>query len=348
MTSSRPSSAPVIPGTQTIMLQVVAATVPGFIAQTIFFGWGSLLNLLLCSLFALVCEAWILYLRRKPVGFYLRDGSAWVTAVLFALAVPPTLPWWASLIGMLFAIGVVKQLFGGLGSNPFNPAMAAYALLLVSFPVQMTRWLPADPLFGVLNLPQTLSASFSSQVDGQAIDTFTMATPLDAYRQFHGNEDKLAAAASLQGSFAGAGWEWINLAYLLGGIYLLWRNVITWHIPVSFLATLFVCSLAFWSYDQDNYASPVFYLFSGATMLGAFFIATDPVTAATSTMGRLIYAALLGLLVFVIRGWGAYPEGLAFAILIMNLVVPALDYYTTPRVFGHAKPTRGMTKRVGK
>ncbi|HET8705427.1 MAG TPA: electron transport complex subunit RsxD, partial [Pseudomonadales bacterium] len=320
--------------TQHMMLQVIAATLPGLLTLTLFFGWGTVINVILCSVFALISEALVLKLRQKSIDFYLRDGSALVTAVLFALAVPSTLPWWASLIGMLFAIIIVKHLFGGLGNNPFNPAMAAYALLLVSLPVPMTQWLPGAK-FVDTSLVDAITAIFNSTINGKEIDTYAMATPLDAFKQFHGNHDKLAKMLTLGGSFAGYGWDWVNAAFLLGGVYLLWRKVISWHIPFSFLITLFVLALIFWSYDQDNFASPVFYLFSGATMLGAFFIATDPVTAATSNQGRLIYGALLGLLVFIIRTWGGYPEGIAFAVLILNVIVPTLDYYTPPRTFGH-------------
>lgn len=336
--------------TQQMMLQVILATLPGLVALTLFFGWGTFINLLLCSLFAVASEALILKLRKKPVGFYLLDLSALVTAVLFALAVPGTLPWWASLIGILFAIVVVKHLFGGLGANPFNPAMAAYALLLVSFPVQMTQWLPGaiSPGYSEIHFLDSVTAIFNGSINSHSIDTYAMATPLDAFKQFHGNADKLTKAITLQGSFAGYGWDWVNAAFLAGGLYLMWRKIITWHIPISFLISLFLSAAVFWLYDQDNFASPVFYLFSGATMLGAFFILTDPVTAATSNQGRVIYAALIGLLVFIIRTWGGYPEGIAFAVLIMNLAVPTLDYYTQPRTFGHAQANRGLGKRGAK
>lgn len=334
--------------TQWIMVQVILATIPGLIAQTIYFGWGNLINLFICSFFALAAEAGILKIRRKPILFYLKDASALVTALLFAISVPATLPWWASCAGMIFSILVVKQLYGGLGTNPFNPAMAAYALLLVSFPVQMTLWLPGAieiSKTSEIGVIQNFSAIFTGLINGHSIDTYAMATPLDAFKQAHGNADRLAKAYTLKGDFAGYGWDWINLAFLLGGIYLLWRKIISWHIPISLLLSLFISSLLFWSYDQDNFASPVFHLFSGATMLGAFFIATDPVTAATSNKGRIIYGALIGVLVFIIRTWGGYPEGFAFAILIMNSVVPTLDYYTQPRTFGHKKSNSGFRKR---
>jgi electron transport complex protein RnfD len=176
------------------------------------------------------------------------------------------------------------------------------------------------------------------------VDAFTGATPLDSFRTWAGNAEQLASQPILHGHFAGAGWEWVNLAFLLGGIYLLARKIITWHIPVGMLAGMALIALPFWLVDDVHYASPVFHLFSGAAMFGAFFIATDPVSAATSRYGRLLYGALIGVLVWVIRSHGGYPDAVAFAVLLMNLAAPTIDYYTQPRSYGHRKAKRGASR----
>ena len=322
--------------TQRVMTQVLLATVPGLAVLCWLFGWGSLINILWACIAALACEAAVLHLRGKPVAFHLADGSALVTAVLLALAIPPTAPWWLTLVGVLFAIIFAKQLYGGLGMNPFNPAMAGYVLLLISFPVEMTRWLPPfeAPDFAT-------SVQLFLGRDG-GIDALTGATPLDSFRTWAGDGAALAAQPVLHGELAGLGWEWVNVAFLAGGVWLIWRRVISWHIPVALLGALALCALPFWLHDSARFASPLFHLFSGAAMFGAFFIATDPVSAATSRTGRLIYAALIGVLIWVIRSFGGYPDAMAFAVLLLNLAAPTIDYYTQPRSYGHSKPKRGI------
>lgn len=321
--------------TQRVMTQVLLATLPGLAVLCWLFGWGSLINVLWACVVALLCEAAVLRLRGKPVGFHLTDGSALVTAVLLALAIPPTAPWWLTLVGVGFAIIFAKQLYGGLGMNPFNPAMAGYVLLLISFPVDMTRWLPP---FEAPDLATSLQRFLGHD---SGIDALTGATPLDSFRTWAGDGAALTAQPALHGEFAGLGWEWVNLAFLAGGLWLLWRRIITWHIPAALLGTLALCALPFWLHDSTRFASPLFHLFSGAAMFGAFFIATDPVSAATSRLGRLIYAALIGVLVWVIRSFGGYPDAMAFAVLLLNLAAPTIDYYTQPRSYGHSKPKRG-------
>lgn len=326
--------------TQRVMRDVVLGTLPGIAALTWFFGWGTLVNLVLAIAAALAAEALVLAARGKPVNFYLRDLSAVVTAVLLACALPPAAPWWLVVVATGFAIVFGKQLYGGLGMNPFNPAMLGYALVLVSFPVAMTTWnLPQDLAGTSLGLADTLALKFGAIA---APDSFTGATPLDAFRQFHGDTARLDAMPVMHGAFAGAGWEWVNIAFLAGGIYLLARRVISWHIPVAFLAALASIAAIAFLVDDTRYASPLFHLLSGGTMLGAFFIATDPVSAATSRTGRLVFAAGIGLLVWVIRSIGGYPDAVAFSVLLMNLAAPAIDYYTQPRTYGHAGATRGL------
>ena len=330
--------------TGSFMRQVLYATLPGLFMLTYFFGFGTLVNVAFAVVIAVGCEALILKLRNKPISFYLNDYSAVVTAVLLALAIPPTAPWWLTLIGTAFAIVVAKHLYGGLGMNPFNPAMVGYVLLLISFPKEMTTWLPAAGLENSVTVP-AVSDSLKIIFLGANPDALSGATPLDAFKTYAGQPEMLDSNAILHGVFAGFGWEWVNVAFLLGGVYLLWRKIITWHIPVGMLLALFLLSGFFnTAVDADNYPSIMHHLLSGGTMLGAFFIATDPVTAATSNRGKIIYGFLIGVLTYVIRTWGGYPDAVAFSVLLMNLAAPTLDYYTQPRTYGHRKPNKGLAK----
>lgn len=323
--------------TQRVMLLVLAATLPGALALTWLYGVGTLVNLCLASAVALATEAAILRLRQRPVLFFLQDGSALVTAVLLALALPPYSPWWLTLIATAFAIVFGKQLYGGLGQNPFNPAMIGYVVVLISFPVEMTSWPAAHSvgigeglkqIFGIAALP----------------DGWAHATALDSLKINNRlTMDELRAQNPAFGRFGGAGVEWVNLAFLAGGLFLLYKRLFSWHAPVGMLATLALMSLIFWNgTGSDTHGSPLFHLLSGATMLGAFFIVTDPVSGATSQLGRLIFGAGVGILVYVIRTWGGYPDGVAFAVLLMNLAAPTIDYYTRPRTYGHRKAERGF------
>ncbi|WP_207062803.1 electron transport complex subunit RsxD [Motiliproteus sp. SC1-56] len=323
-----------------VMRQVILATLPGLAALVWYFGWGPLVNVLWASVLALVFEAAVIKLRRRPVAFYLKDYSAVLTAVLLGLALPPYTPWWVTLVGMFVAIVLAKQLYGGLGQNPFNPAMVGYALLLIAFPVQMTQWAPPVSLSGDNpGLLATLKVIFELT---PLPDAFTHATPLDTFKNKGAltQEELWAQVAGLKDSFGA--WQAVSLAYLLGGLYLLVRRIITWHIPVAILFALFMVSGFFYGSDPSNFAPPLFHLTMGATMLGAFFIATDPATAATSNKGKLVYGFCIGLLIYIIRSWGNYPDAVAFAVLLMNLAVPFLDYYTRPRTYGHKKANKGI------
>jgi electron transport complex protein RnfD len=324
-----------------LMLQVILALIPGIFALIWYFGWGVAINLVLTSLFAVLVEAAALKLRGRPPLPTLRDLSALVTAMLFAIAVPPTLPWWLTLIGMVFAIGVTKQLYGGLGYNPFNPAMAGYVFLLVSYPLAMTSWLPphmlAEHSLGFLDSAHMIFTGSPPHELGW--DAISMATPLDEMRTQLAQNRMIEEirASQLWGDFGGRGWEWVGNWFLLGGLFLLWRRVISWHIPVSMLLGLLLIAGFFWSMDPQTHPFPAFHMFSGGTILGAFFIATDPVTSCTTRKGQLIFGASIGVLIFVIRTWGGYPDAVAFAVLLMNIAAPTIDYYTQPRVFGHGK-----------
>jgi electron transport complex protein RnfD len=322
-----------------IMLKVLLALVPGIAAYVWVFGGGILVTLTLASLTALLSEAAMLKLRERPVKPFLMDGSALVTAWLLALALPPLAPWWLVVVGTLFAIVIAKQLYGGLGYNPFNPAMVGYAVLLISFPAIMTQW-PAPLVLAKVQLgfADQLHYIFGSTLpDGVLVDAISSATPLDYLKTQlklqHGVVE--IAQAPIFGVLGGKGGEIVVGAYLLGGLYLLQQRIMSWHIPAAFLLALAAVSGVAHLADPDHYAGSLFHLFSGATMLCAFFIATDPVSGPTTPTGKLIFAASIGVLTWLIRTWGGYPDGVAFAVLLLNLCVPLIDAYTQPRVFGH-------------
>lgn len=321
-----------------VMLRVCIAMIPGLLCYIWYFGWGILIQCLLAVGFALAIECLMLRQRRKQITLFLKDGSAIVTGLLFAFTVTPFTPWWITLIGITFAIVFAKHLYGGLGYNPFNPAMAGYVFVLLCFPAQMNLWPSVSGLADVApGMVDYMSMIFLAQPSANnSIDAISGASPLNHMMSQLGLMAMVSEiqADPLYGDFAGAGWEWINMAFLLGGTALLFMRVIHWQIPVAMLAGMFIASLLFNLYDSEIYASPLFHLFAGGTMLGAFFIATDPVTASTTPRGRLIYAALIGVLAYTIRVWGGYPDGIAFAVLIANATVPLIDRYTRPRVLG--------------
>jgi electron transport complex protein RnfD len=316
-----------------VMFQVCLALLPALAVHAWLFGWGIVFTSAIAVTVALVSEALVLQLRARPIIPTLLDGSAVVTALLLAIALPPLAPWWLTTVGVAFAIIFAKQLYGGLGFNPFNPAMVGYVLLLISFPREMTSWLtPAE----LRETSLTLSMSASAIFESGAIDSLSGATPLDSLKTQLGMGVALPQimTAPLFGQFGGRGWELINGMILLGGLWLLFKRVISWHVPVAMLGSLFAIAGLFHLLHPAAYANPLFHLFAGGAMLGAFFIATDPVSGATSNRGRLLFGAGAGVLVFIIRSWGGYPDGVAFSVLLMNMVAPTIDYYTRPPVFG--------------
>lgn len=322
-----------------MMLLVVMALIPGYIAYIWFFGWGVVINSVVCVTTALLSEAWMLRLRQRPLWPYLTDGSALVTALLLALALPPILPWWLAMLATLFAIILAKHLYGGLGYNPFNPAMIGYAILLIAFPKYMTAWLPAHPGEFSLGLLDNLRYNFLGMLPANTtFDALTEATPLDKLHIQLGLGKTVSEIESGFTQFSvlfGVGWDWVSIMFLLGGLFLIYRRVIGWQIPLAMLGSIALLSGIGWLYNPATNPDPLFHLLGGASMLGAFFIATDPVTASTTPKGRLIYGAGVGIITYVIRTWGGYPDGVAFGVLLMNLAAPTIDQYTQPRVFGH-------------
>lgn len=326
-----------------LSLWLLGALLPGLAVQTWLFGPGNLCNLCMLGALCLGFEACILALRNKPIKTALFDGSALVTGALLAVSLPPYCPLWLLVAAAFFAIVLAKQLYGGLGFNPFNPAMVAYVILLVSFPLPMTYWpTPEILLADGASSPSVytvLHSWFGTLANG--VDAISGATSLDLIQHKQGNTLsawQLQQPIFKQALWAASGVEWVNLGFLAGGLVLLVKRVFTWHAPVAFLASLGL--LAAFFYDAGSSASPgspLLHWFSGGTMLGAFFIITDPVTSAVSPKGRLVFGALIGCIVYVIRAWGHYPDAIAFAVLFGNLAAPFIDFFTVPKTYGHAQ-----------
>lgn len=312
--------------TRSLMLDVVIALMPAWLVGLYFFGLGALVVTLISVGSCLLIE-WAMQRFIFKRASTLTDGSALLTGLLLALNVPSNLPWWIIVIGAIMAIAVGKMSFGGLGNNIFNPALFARAFLLVSFPVQMTTW----------PVPTALSMSY--------MDAATGATPLSFLKTAAKGADSLSSVMShlpsfsnmLFGNMGGSIGEISAIALVLGFVYLLVRRVITWHIPVSIIATVLIFSDILHFFGFEQYACPVVHLLSGGLLLGAIFMATDYVTSPMSKWGMIIFGVGIGALTVIIRSWGAYPEGVSFAILIMNAFVPLINRYVKPKKFGHAK-----------
>ncbi len=319
---------------QRVMVQVLVALLPGIFAYVWLFGPAILVQIAIATATCLFAEFLMLKILTKPVELFLGDGSAIVTAWLVALSFPPLAPWWLVVVGCLFAIVIAKHLYGGLGQNPFNPAMIAFAVCIVSFPALMSQW-PAPG--ATTRFSEALAQVFGSV---QTVDTMSGATPLDTLKtalklgEGRATVGSVMAASDAFGRLAGRGWEWVSAGYLLGGLYLWQRRIISWHAPAGFLGSIALIATALWAWDPTTAANPLFHLFSGATMIGAFFIVTDPVSGCTTPRGKLIFGLAAGALAYVIRVFGGYPDGVAFAVLLVNLCAPLIDLYTQPPIFG--------------
>jgi electron transport complex protein RnfD len=327
-----------------MMQQVLLALVPAALAHVWYFGPGFIFNLIVATAFCVAGEALMMHLRGRPPEAALSDYSALVTAALLAFALPSLTPWWVTATGALFGIVVVKHLYGGLGFNIFNPAMAGYVVILVAFPMHLNLWVAprmGDIDYQFLTILQTLKYTLTGILpDALTYDEVSRATPLDVMQAGLNNARTTVEIHTLpiMGDFGGVGWEWIGNFIAIGGFWLLIKKIIRWQIPVGVGIGLLVPAGLMWLINPGTQPSPGFHMFSGAALLCAFFIATDPVSAATSPKGRFIYAIGIGFLIYAIRTWGSYADGVAFAVLIMNMAVPAIDYMTRPHIVGHDQP----------
>lgn len=320
---------------------VILALLPATLFGLYQFGWPAIFLLCITLLTAVLAEAASLRLAGKPAKPYLLDGSALLTGLLLAMSLPPRAPWWIGVTGGLLAIVVGKQVFGGIGQNLFNPAMVARVALLISFPLEMTLFHPPAPLLsaGAPGFWEGLAITFG--LPGQ-IDAVSSASTLGHIKtelgrgldihQIAAGVDSLWRQAL--GTTAGSLGETSTLLILLGGLFLLYKRIIGWQIPLAMLAGLALPAAALHFVDPDHFPGPVTHLLSGGAMLGAFFIATDLVTSPVTARGQLLFGAGCGLLVYVIRTFAGYPEGVAFAVLLMNACTPLIDHYITPRIYG--------------
>ena len=320
-----------------VMLALLPATAFGLTL----FGWPAIFLFAVTLGSALAAEAISLRLAGRPVRLYLMDGSALLSGWLLAMTLPPWAPWWIGVVGAFLAIVIGKQVFGGLGQNLFNPAMVARVALLISFPLEMTLFTAPSPLFSA-NAPGLLEGLALTFGGSNSIDAVASATPLGHFKTELGRGLNLDPAAADSGHLWQLAWgqipgslgETSALLLLLGGLFLIYKKVIGWHIPLAMLAGLALPAAIFHWLEPGRYLDAMTHLMSGAAMLGAFFIATDLVTSPVSKGGQLLFGAGCGLLVYVIRTWAGYPEGVAFAVMLMNACTPLIDHYLKPRIYG--------------
>ncbi len=325
-----------------VMGWVLLALVPAVFAHWFYFGIGLAVQITLATAAGYLFEWWCLRWRQQPHKPFLSDLTVPVTAILFALCLSPIAPWYVAVVGMFFAIVVAKHLYGGLGNNIFNPAMVGFATILVAFPQSMSLWLPPTGLaqFGsdlqTVNWQQTLSFIFMGLPADVSVDAVTAATPLTALKTGlqQGFSQSEIISGPVFGDFGGLGWEWIANWLFLGGLFLLYKRIITWHVPAAVLMTTIAASTPFYLFNADIFMSPQQHVFSGGIMLAAFFIATDPTSGCSSNRGKIIFGAGVAILTVLIRNFGAYPDGVAFAVLLMNLSAPLIDRLTIPQPYG--------------
>ncbi|MBK8805742.1 MAG: RnfABCDGE type electron transport complex subunit D [Bacteroidales bacterium] len=308
-----------------IMYSVLLALIPAFVVSLYVFGIAALqltvIAIVSCMFFEFAIQKFLLKTDKQSYT----DGSAAITGVLLAFNVPSSLPVWMLVLGCFIAIGVGKMTFGGLGNNPFNPALVGRVFLLISFPVQMTNW-PMPHLSDLIDAQSgatPLSLMKEGLARGESVSSIMKSVP--------------SYSALFFGLKGGSLGEVSVLALLMGGAFMLYRKIISWHIPISILATMFLFSGILYIYDPNSFVFPLFHLLSGGTMLAVFFMATDMVTSPMSKPGMLVYGVFIGLITIIIRDFGAYPEGISFAILFMNALVPLINKYIKPQRFGHKK-----------
>jgi len=323
------------------MVLVMLALLPATLFGVYIYGWPAFNLLVVTVVAAIAAEAASLKLAGKPTRPYLADGSAALSGWLLAMTLPPWAPWWIGVVGALLAIIVGKQVFGGIGQNLFNPAMVARVALLVAFPLEMTAFVKPQPLLGT-GAPDFLHGLWITFGSGVQVDAVSSASILGHIKTEIGRHVPLDTALTgvadtltrFIGYMPGSLGETSALLIALGGAYLLVKRIITWHIPVALIATLVSLAMLFHWLNPSVYAGPLVHLLSGATLLGACFIATDPVTSPVTSRGQLLFGAGCGALVFTIRTWAGYPEGMAFSVMLMNALTPLIDHYIRPRVYG--------------
>lgn len=308
--------------TDKVMMYVVYSLLPAVAVSIYFFGYYALKTYILTVVFTLGFEALFQKIRKKPIT--LSDNSALVTAILLAMNLPPVSPWWLILIGSFIAIVVGKQVYGGLGQNPFNPALVARVFLLISWPAQMTYWVKPNPI-----------------TTGFIFDTVSTATPLGQSKTEVLMSGKIISNFSdvsdyFIGFMSGSMGEISAIALLLGAAFLMYKRIISWHTPFSYIISFLIIIVPYWIINPDKTLNPMVHLFTGGLMLGAFYMATDMVTSPVTKKGQIIFGIGCGVLTAVIRLFGGYPEGVSFAILIMNAFVPIIDFYIRPKSFGEA------------
>ncbi|MFQ5441535.1 MAG: RnfABCDGE type electron transport complex subunit D [Thermodesulfobacteriota bacterium] len=293
-----------------IMHNVILALIPAMGFAVYFFGLRALLLIVVCLFFSLLSEFAMQRIRMKPVKIY--DGSAAITGILLALTLPPDFPVYGAALGSIFAIVVGKMLFGGLGYNIFNPALIGRAFLQATYPVLITTWAE----------PRTIA---------KAVDAVSAATPL-ALMKFEGHATPVMDL--FFGNVAGSLGETSVIAILIGGLFLRYKGYINWKLPLGYLGSMAFFGLIFWLYDPSHYGSPLFHIFAGGAMLGAWFMVTDMVTSPVTPLGQWIFALSAGMLAVIIRNFGGLPEGVMYSILFMNAFVPLINRHTRPKIFG--------------
>ncbi|MFW6286658.1 MAG: RnfABCDGE type electron transport complex subunit D [Candidatus Sumerlaeota bacterium] len=307
---------------ESAMYMVVLALVPALIGGIVFFGFDAIRVTLWCIAGTLAFE--FISLKARGVQAFrptLFDGSAIVTGLLLALNLPSGAPWWLCVAGAFVAMVIAKHVFGGLGSNPFNPALVARIFLLIAWPAQMTRW----PI-----------PNFAPEGVGASPDAVTAATPLSVLGTdgLADMQEKYSTLNVLIGNVGGCIGETSAILLLLGGLFLIWRGVIRWHIPLAYILSFGLLSAVFWLINPDRFADPIFHIAAGGLMIGAFFMATDYTTSPLSAKGMLVFGVGCGVLTFVIRYFGSFPEGVSFSIVIMNAFTPLIDRKFVPKRFG--------------
>ncbi|MBN1872134.1 MAG: RnfABCDGE type electron transport complex subunit D [Candidatus Omnitrophica bacterium] len=305
--------------TPNMMYGVSIGLLPAAIASVVLFGWKAVILIVACASACVLTEALFQKLRGKKIA--VADGSAILTGILLAMVIPPDLPVWMAIVASAFAIGIGKEIFGGLGCNIFNPALLGRAFLSAAFPANMT----------VYSAPFS-KAAFSSAVN---VDAVTCATPLGLMK-FEGVATNLASL--FMGNVAGSVGETSAICLLLGGIYIIVRRYADWRIPLGFILTVFIFGQILHAAAPDKYPSGLFHLLAGGMMIGALFMATDPVTSPVTKLGKWVFGVGCGMLVIIIRLWGGQPEGVMYSILIMNGFTPVINILTRPRRYGDVSP----------